>query len=390
MLCPPLLDIGNVNNDLHPDLVFANYNGQRNTLCLGDGIDSFACNDLSADTNDSIHPALGDVNQDDRQDVIFANFNNQPNRVCLGDGIGNFTCSDVSTDSNVSSSVALGLVNTDNNLDMVFANGDAFVTFTGHRNRVCLGDGTGSFSCNDVSSDHFISNDLALGDVNHDGKLDAVFANSDSYLSGNGQRNRVCLGDGLGGFTCSDVNTHTHISLGVTLGYIDGDNNLDIVFANGDAFMSGAEQRDQVCLGNGLGGFTCSDISNDNDVSFGVALSDANHDGYLDAFFGNSDQRNRVCFGNGAGSFSCSDVSSDIRSSNGVEVGFLGFDITTIKIGIPANGDASVNLDGTTTYTPPLDFVGSDIFTYSVEGTVATVTIEIKQPNLYLPLIFNW
>ena len=103
---------------------------------------------------------------------------------------------------------------------------------------------------------------LALAGVDGDGNLDAVFANF------NFQRNRVCLGDGLGGFTCSDVSLDTSVTRGVALGLVDGDNNLDAVFANDGA------ARNRVCLGDGAGGFTCSDVSSDTNSSRGVALSE--------------------------------------------------------------------------------------------------------------------
>ena len=38
---------------------------------------------------------------------------------------------------------------------------------------------------------------------------------------------------------------------------LNGDNDLDAVFANFNL-------RNRVCLGNGAGGFTCSDVSTDN------------------------------------------------------------------------------------------------------------------------------
>ena len=75
----------------------------------------------------------------------------------------------------------------------------------------------------------------------------AVFAN-------NFEINRVCLGDGVGGFACSDVGTDTGESYGVALGYVNVDANLDAVFAN-------RKQINRVCLGDGAGGFSCREVS---------------------------------------------------------------------------------------------------------------------------------
>ncbi|MFQ5615807.1 MAG: FG-GAP repeat domain-containing protein [Anaerolineales bacterium] len=101
-----------------------------------------------------------------------------------------------------------------------------------------------------------------------DGNIDAVFANWDG-------ENRVCLGNGVGGFSaCSDVSTDTNYSTAVALADLNGDAYPDAVFAN-------RHQANRVCLGDGAGGFsTCSDVSADTNRSWGVALADLNGDAY--------------------------------------------------------------------------------------------------------------
>jgi hypothetical protein len=204
--------------------------------------------------------------------------------VCLGDGEGAFICGDVSTDTNRTNDVALGDIDDDGNLDAVFAN-------EGPRNRVCLGDGTGGFACRDVSTDTNSSIDLALGDVNRDNRLDAVFGNI-------GGRNRVCLGNGSGGFSCSNVSADSNNTLGVAVGDVDGNGRLDVAFSNDN-------QRNRVCLGNGSGGFACSDVDRNGD---------------LDAVFANTGQRDQVCLGTGSGRFTCSDLSTEAADSHNLAV----------------------------------------------------------------------
>ena len=97
---------------------------------------------------------------------------------------------------------------------------------------------------------------------------------------------------------------------------MNGDPDLDAVFGYG--WQSLALNRNQVCLGNGAGGFTCSDVSTDTNHTHGVALGDVNGDSDLDAVFGNYAQRNRACLGNGAGGFTCIDVSTDTNSTYAV------------------------------------------------------------------------
>ena len=57
---------------------------------------------------------------------------------------------------------------------------------------------------------------MALGQLNGDAFLDAVFANNV------GQVNRVCLGDGTGSLNnCTDVSADINDSLGVALGLVN-------------------------------------------------------------------------------------------------------------------------------------------------------------------------
>jgi hypothetical protein len=200
--------------------------------------------------------------------------------------------------------VALGDIDGDSNLDAVFAG-------TG-RNRVCLGDGSKGFACRDISTDANDTLGVALGDINGDGKLDAVFANvTDSTVEGDS--NRLCLGDGSGGFTCGDVSSDTNITRGVALGDIDGDGDLDAVFAN-------FAQQNRVCVVDGSGRIACSDVSSDTNDTQGVALGDIDGDGDLDAVFANSRQPNRVCLGDKLGGFVCNSTSDEADDTPGVAV----------------------------------------------------------------------
>jgi hypothetical protein len=101
-----------------------------------------------------------------------------------------------------------------------------------------------------------------MGDVDGDGNLDAVIA------KGSDAPNRLCRGDGAGSFACSDVSSDADNTAGVALGDVDGDGTLDAVFAN-------FGQSDDVCLGSGLGSFSCSDVSGDANDTSGVALAPA-------------------------------------------------------------------------------------------------------------------
>ena len=62
--------------------------------------------------------------------------------------------------------------------------------------------------------------------------------------------------------------------------------------------------------------------------------------------------------------------------------------LTAIKVSDPANGTVTVNADGSFTYTPTVDFAGTDSFTYKAnDGTAdsgvatATITVQAVLPN---------
>jgi hypothetical protein len=64
----------------------------------------------------------------------------------------------------------------------------------------------------------------------------------------------------------------------------------------------------------------------------------------------------------------------------------LGHDLSAVKVSDPAHGTVILNADGSFTYTPEVNFIGSDSFTYkanngSVDSNTATATINILAAN---------
>lgn len=119
--------------------------------------------------------------------------------------------------------IAVADVNQDGKADIIVANADAG-TLT-----ILLGDGKGNFSPSagsPVPAGH-LPNDIAVADMNHDGKPDLVIANHQSpYIT-------VLLGDGRGGFHPApgspfDVHSYPHPH-GVAIGAFSGSGNLDVV-----------------------------------------------------------------------------------------------------------------------------------------------------------------
>lgn len=119
--------LADFNGDGHLDAVFANdwrqigqspakfQYGVPNRICLGNDKGSFNCRNLSEDEGYSSGLGVGDVNEDGHLDVVFANFRakntaalGQKNHACFGNGKGRFLCVEVNANFNFSFDVAIG------------------------------------------------------------------------------------------------------------------------------------------------------------------------------------------------------------------------------------------------------------------------------------------
>ncbi len=220
--------------------------------------------------------------------------------------------------------------------------------------QLCLNDGSGLFTCSDIDS---VTNvhDLALADIDGGNGTDLVFANYN-------QANQVCLNDGSASFSCTNVSGDTNRSSDVAVADFDGVNGLDLAFSN-------FRQNNRVCLNNGSGSFTCSNIGTLALDSRDVIAGDFDGINGPDLVFGTSqylsnNARNEICFNNGSGGFSCSFVSSLMYHTFGVGAGDFdgvnGLDLAFANFGQPNrvclnNGSGSFSCSNISS-----DFLNSD------------------------------
>jgi hypothetical protein len=164
------------------------------------------------------------------------------------------------------------------------------------------------------------SRDVALGDLDNDGDLDAFIVNAGSGSSTE-QPNKVWLNDGNGTFTDSGQSLGGANSWGVALGDLDGDGDLDAFVANGYSTISLANK---VWVNNGSGVFSDSGQSLGGGRSLDVALGDLDGDDDLDALIGNGGGPGFAWLNNGSGTFSvhCQSIFSG-SGSGGVALGDL-------------------------------------------------------------------
>lgn len=187
----------------------------------------------------------------------------------------------------VSNDVALGDLNGDGIVDMVTA--DYQLSVTG-RATVRLGQGGGAFAvATSYVAESGGANAVALGDFNGDGILDLA---TTGFAGGN--RATIRLGQGNGTFGAA-TSYLMDGSSAMSLGDLNGDGNIDIVTVG-----SG---RASVRLGLGDGTFGSStSYATGTAGSTGVSLGDVNRDGVLDLVTSGSG-RATVQFGQGNGSF---------------------------------------------------------------------------------------
>jgi RHS repeat-associated protein len=230
--------------------------------------------------------SITDVNGDGKLDILSTNTDSNSISVLLGNGDGTFGTGLTATTGSSPVSLVQGDVNGDGKLDLITANsGTSTVSVL-----VGNGDGTYAQPVDVILGNVYGLASVRLGDVNRDGKLDILTANTSGSIS-------VLLGNGDGTFGSA-----TDLSLDISpqelrLGDVDGDGILDIVTANYGSSVS-------VLLGHGDGTFSSAVTTTGVDGPDSINLADLNQDGKLD-FLTTSSNSNRaaVYFGKGDGSF---------------------------------------------------------------------------------------
>ena len=319
--------LGDLDGDGNLDAFVANSNNQANRIYLNNGMGGFpdaGITDLNG-MNASYGVALGDLDGDGDLDAFVANYD-EPNRIYLNNGMGGFPDAGITdlNGMNASYDVALGDLDGDGDLDAFVANYD-------ESNRIYINNGItsgvwGGFATSaPLTGRAAYSYGVALGDLDGDGDLDAFVANS------NNQANRIYINNGVStsgaweDFAASAALNGMNASYDVALGDLDDDGDLD-------AFVANRNQPNRIYLNNGMGGFPATDITDLNGMndSREIALGDLDGDGDLDAFVVNRDQPNRIYLNNGVstsgawGGFAASAALNGMNDSQGVALGDLG------------------------------------------------------------------
>ena len=273
---------GDFNNDGKLDVVMMVIGGFAVALGNGDGTFRPA---VTYSTQLAYSLAVADFNGDGNLDIVVADENLSPSTVSvyLGNGDGTFQTAVTSNTTSYNEFIAVGDFNGDGKPDIVVIENPHI--------SVLLGKGDGTFGP-PSDNDSFVGvHWLTVADFNNDHKLD-VLATGDF---GSSRSIGVLLGNGDGTLQNSITASLEFVPLSVTAGDLNGDGKMDAILGYD---LGGVG----VFLGNGDGTLQPPVIYDTTDLSgVDVQVADLNRDGKLDVAI-DAGSGVDVFWGNGDGS----------------------------------------------------------------------------------------
>ncbi len=236
-----LMAVADVNGDGKDDLIIANSYSDSMSTMLGNGDGTFQAPQPFAVGVAPFNGVVADVNGDGKPDLVMLNSSNGTVSVLLNNGDGTFQSPQTYTTGGDPVAVAVADINGDGKPDLVIANSSPTTHSNGNVS-LLLNNGTGTFQSPETlvssspSVNPFDPDSVAVGDVNGDGKPDIVVGTSfvnNVYYFVPGQ---VILlqNDGTGNFPNSQqVGGLGGGGIDVALIDLNGDGKSDIVTANG-------------------------------------------------------------------------------------------------------------------------------------------------------------
>ncbi|WP_324671433.1 FG-GAP-like repeat-containing protein [Hymenobacter sp. GOD-10R] len=329
---------------------------------------------------------LGDVDGDGDLDLLISYFQNLGVvTILLNDGKANYTLKQQVSVGSYPVDLAVGDVDADGDLDLLTANS----TYPANTASIRLNDGSGTFSSGSEVSVGIGGRTIAVGDVDNDGDLDLLTANSKSVS--------VRLNNGLGGFRGSQELSTSYFTGNLAVGDIDNDGDLDFVTA-GEANGIGTAS---VGFNDGTGTF-----NNGPNITLGgvsnIGLGDFEGDGDLDLLVLNSYGSSSVSLqlNNGAGTFNAGQeiplsYSGNLRlgdlDTDG-DLDFLTFTGTTVHAhlnqGAPviAGLSASSGAAGVSIVLAGTNFLGATAVTFNGIAATSFVVNSPSQITVTVPL----
>lgn len=284
--------LGDLDGDGDLDAVVSNYRKGTNRIWLNDGLGNFEAGQ-SLGVGDNTDVAIGDLDGDGDLDLYFVDRNTR-DRIWLNRGDAQFVEWGEGPNTRMARDACLGDLNGDGILDVVISQGGV----GSHTpNTIWFGDGKGRFENSGQSLGEEPSWTSALGDLDGDGDLDLVFANGDERGNKKMEPNTVWFNDGSGTFVESDQRLGQAFTRNVALGDLDGDGDLDLVAANERSLAS------TLWMNDGKGKFELRENFSDTGMERAVIFLDVDSDQDLDLVLTGAHKLEEVRLNDGAGNF---------------------------------------------------------------------------------------
>jgi len=299
-------ETGDLDGDGDLDIVIAN-EYQSNKILLNNGLGIFTDGTpgrLPQKNLDSEDIGIADLDRDGDLDIVFATEDHAIHELYFNNGGAVYRDKSNILPNSIANSVLAVDVNNDSLPDLIFGNAGA--SDSPAQNSLLINNGDTTFTNQTASrlpQVLDITQDIKLGDIDGDGDNDMVVGNEDG--------NKIHINNGSGFFTDETSArlplTGTEETRKVTLCDVDGDNDLDIFFAN-VAFRAGRLRQDRLLLNNGSGVFTdvtSTNIPFDNEHTTEGIFVDVDFDGDPDLITTNifNNRPVKVFANNGSGVF---------------------------------------------------------------------------------------
>ena len=274
---PQCVAAADVNGDGKPDLISANYGDGTLTVWTNNGSGGFGFNatlDVGSGPDSSpVYVTTVDIHKNGKPDLISANSYDGTLTVLTNDGSGGFgynaTLSVGLSAGSSPNSIAVADVNGDGKLDLISANsGDNTLT-------VYTNDGGNGFVFSTTFFVGSVPYSVAAADVNGDGKVDLISANAGSASL------TVWTNNGSGGFVLAATLPAGNLPVCVIAADVNGDNKADLIYADASTNTL------TVLANNGSGGFSLSATLTVGSTPVYVVAADVNGDGWPDLISAN-------------------------------------------------------------------------------------------------------
>ncbi|OGX86530.1 hypothetical protein BEN47_12800 [Hymenobacter lapidarius] len=267
--------MGDVDGDGDLDMVVGNFFFSEASVLVNNGLGAFISGQPFLTSGGDVKSvALGDMDGDGDLDLLTSG--NSGSGIQLNNGAGFFASPVNIPTARFAVDIATGDLDGDGDLDLLTANG--FGGGIAGTVSIRLNNGFGTFS---GAVDLPVGQDpqkVALGDVDGDGDLDLLVANSFSRTVS------IRLNDGSGTFT-GNQDVSTNGATGLVVGDVDGDGDLDLLAGEGSPLSIrlndgsgtfGGSQSVNIGRGIGNGNLVQGDLDGDGDLDFIIIDSFSN------------------------------------------------------------------------------------------------------------------